>query len=385
MGGVELGKSSAVESLKSEGSSSSVLNLLNSAIDALDHSVNSPPKSDVNAKSVNVNFTGKELLENHESKQVKLCEIEASEVLNNGELLSLGSLYEAGVNCVNSTDEIHKESIEKNARNEAIEVAKESSINEKIVNDEVVLSKSLKEVSVKCVNSMDAIHKEYSALNAKNEVKKIKRVSFDKNVKIITSRNKSSKPKKSVNIKCKLESVNGGNMKRNLCETYKMKLATVDVSHLGSSGPCVNFQPTCLPMDKVESCKRLALGTGKKPILAVQKIKAGSSVNNDKLCEILSNLEISAPVRCCVDGECEVCVMTELGKIVSNCLIDARKKCTPSMLSHRSMGILSPNSGFFKLFGKKDHVLPSNSSVDIVNPTMSPVPAKKDGLMVENG
>ena len=251
--------------------------------------------------------------------------------------------------------------------------------------NEVILLKSPKEVSVKCVNSMDAIHKEYSALNAKNEVKKIKRVSFDKNVKIITSRNKSSKPKKSVNIKCELESVNGGNMKRNLCETYQMKLATVDVSHLGSSGPCVNFQPTCLPMDKVESCKRLALGTGKKPILAVQKIKAGSSVNNDKLCEILSNLEISAPVRCCVDGECEVCVMTELGKIVSNCLIDARKKCTPSMLSHRSMGILSPNSGFFKLFGKKDHVLPSNSSVDIVNPTMSPVPAKKDGLMVEMG
>ena len=105
-----------------------------------------------------------ELVENHKSKQVKLCEIEASEVLNNGELLSLGSLYEAGVNCVNSTDEIHKESIEKNARNEAIEVAKESSINEKIVNEEVILSKPLKEVSVKCVNSMDVIHKE----NAKN-------------------------------------------------------------------------------------------------------------------------------------------------------------------------------------------------------------------------
>ena len=89
----------------------------------------------------------------------------------------------------------------------------------------------------------------------------------------------------------------------NVCESYPGKLAPNAVSHLGSSSPCVNSEPTCLPMDKVESCKRLALGTGSKPNVAVQRMKAGSSLKNDGLCEVLSKLEISTPVKCCTEGE----------------------------------------------------------------------------------
>ena len=55
---------------------------------------------------------------------------------------------------------------------------------------------------------------------------------------------------------------------------------------------------------------------------------------DDGLSEIMGNLAVD---KCGVSCECQDCTVTELGKMVENCLVDARVKLVPSMISYRAM------------------------------------------------
>ena len=83
------------------------------------------------------------------------------------------------------------------------------------------------------------------------------------------------------------------------------------------------------------------------------KRKCEFSSNNAKklkaveveLCELLEEVRVDEPKKCCLYAECEMCVVESLCNMVSNCIIDARRKCVPSMISHRSK--IGRKSGFF--------------------------------------
>ena len=83
------------------------------------------------------------------------------------------------------------------------------------------------------------------------------------------------------------------------------------------------------------------------------KRKCEFSSNNAKklkaveveLCELLEEVRVDEPKKCCLYAECETCMVESLCNMVSNCIIDARRKCVPSMISNRSK--IGRKSGFF--------------------------------------
>ena len=121
-----------------------------------------------------------------------------------------------------------------------------------------------------------------------------------------------------------------------------------DSNHLKVVGSSVNFDLNVLVDTSLVSYKRLALGSGSKPSVAVCRIKKMGQVEN-KLCDDIAKLCVSKPSpKCCQNGSCESCEIENLGLMVEKCRIDARLKKTPSMISHKSKG--AGYSGFFSIF-----------------------------------
>ena len=138
----------------------------------------------------------------------------------------------------------------------------------------------------------------------------------------------------------------------------------LDVNHLKEVDSSVNLDLNVLVDTSLVSYKRLALGSGNKPSIAVCRIKKMGQVEN-KLCDEISKLCVSKPSpKCCQNGTCESCEFENLGLMVEKCRIDVRVKKIPSMISHKSRGVGS--SEFFSIFKPRNsnNVLCAEKSLD---------------------
>ena len=115
------------------------------------------------------------------------------------------------------------------------------------------------------------------------------------------------------------------------------KLVELDeISHVVKLDPSANvMSPEKLLDDRnLVRLKKVALGQGARPEAARFRIKRFTNSMDDGLSEIMGNLSVD---KCGVSCECQDCTVTELGKMVENCLVDARVKLVPSMISYRAM------------------------------------------------
>ena len=64
------------------------------------------------------------------------------------------------------------------------------------------------------------------------------------------------------------------------------------------------------------------------------------------VCEALEKCELDTipTPKCCLDESCENCTIDSLSLMVSRCLIDARRKLVPSMISRKNKSHLTPHN-----------------------------------------
>ena len=161
-------------------------------------------------------------------------------------------------------------------------------------------------------------------------------------------------------------------MKKSKCgKTDKMNV-------VGSENGVVRklFSPKMLDDASKVSYKKVALGEGDRPDTVGVRIKRFGGMEPE-LSEIMSGLKVSEPpsnVKCCEDSDCFDCVMSELGKMVSNCIIEKRVKRIPSMISH--IALKHKPSKYFKVRPNSYVEPPSSPEFGVLGKNLPKNPSK---------
>ena len=94
-------------------------------------------------------------------------------------------------------------------------------------------------------------------------------------------------------------------------------------------------EPKVVKVDKIVKMK--SESNGKRKCEVPSENDVAKKLMKSNLCEALENCHISTtpPLECCLDGMCQNCEFMTLCSMVSNCLIDSRKKLVPSMINYR--------------------------------------------------